>query len=70
MYTKTIEYEDFNGVKRKEDFYFNLTETELKKMNLSVDGGLVQRLEKLQQKIDAFYEKHPEKKRDRCSENG
>ena len=33
MLKKTIPYEDYNGTKREEDFYFNLTEIE-------VTGGL------------------------------
>lgn len=40
MLKKTIKYEDFNGVEREEDFYFNLTEAELIEMELSKDGGI------------------------------
>ena len=40
MLKKTISYEDYNGTKREEDFYFNLTETELAEMQLEVTGGL------------------------------
>lgn len=40
MFKKTIEYTDFNGEKRKEDFYFNLTKAELLEMQLSASGGL------------------------------
>lgn len=40
MLKKTIEYTDFNGVERNEDFYFNLTEAELAEMNLMTKGGL------------------------------
>lgn len=40
MLKKTIPYDDFNGLKRKEDFYFNLTEAELTEMELSAEGGL------------------------------
>lgn len=36
--TKT--YEDFNGVERTEDFYFNLTKADLAELELSVNGGL------------------------------
>ena len=39
MLKKTIPYEDYNGTKREEDFYFNLTETELAEMQLEVTGG-------------------------------
>lgn len=40
MLKKTISYTDYNDVKREEDFYFNLTETELAEMQLEVTGGL------------------------------
>lgn len=40
MLKETIEYEDYNGEKRKEDFYFNLNKAEIIEMNLSIDGGL------------------------------
>ena len=32
MLKKTITYTDYNGNSRTEDFYFNLTKTELMKM--------------------------------------
>ena len=35
MYIKTIEYTDYSGNKRKEDFYFDINEAELMKMELS-----------------------------------
>lgn len=44
MIRKTIEYTDYNGVERKEDFYFNLTEAEVTEMELSVDGGLADQI--------------------------
>lgn len=47
MYKKTITYIDYNGNERTEDHYFNLNETELAKMELSVMGGLKERLERL-----------------------
>jgi len=40
MLKKTISYEDYNGNKRTEDFYFNLTKAELIEMNYSVNGGI------------------------------
>ena len=40
MLIKTIEYEDFNGVKQKEDFRFNLNKAELLRFDQSFDGGL------------------------------
>lgn len=40
MIKKTIEYTDYNGITRKEDFYFNLSKGEIIEMETSVDGGL------------------------------
>jgi hypothetical protein len=45
MLKKTISYVDFNGVPRKEDFYFNLTKAEVAEMELSIDGGFGKLLE-------------------------
>lgn len=46
MLKKTISYEDYNGVKRTEDFYFNLSRTELARMEMKeariVDGEVVE----------------------------
>lgn len=39
MFKKTVTYDDYNGVKRTEDLYFNLTQTELVKMQYSINGG-------------------------------
>ena len=50
MLKKTITYTDYNGVERKEDFYFNLTKAELMEMQLSTTGGLSEMMEKV---IDA-----------------
>ena len=47
MLKKTINYVDYNGVERKEDFYFNLTKAEVTETELSVDGGLSQMIEQL-----------------------
>ena len=44
MIKKTVEYTDFDGNKRKEDFYFHLTEAEVADWELSVEGGLSKRL--------------------------
>jgi hypothetical protein len=40
MLKKTIKYTDFNGVERSEDFYFNLSKSEVAEMELSTKGGL------------------------------
>lgn len=47
MLKKTITYEDFDGNKRTEDFYFNLTKAELMEMELGVSGGVTKLLEKI-----------------------
>ena len=40
MLKKTMTYTDYNGVSRTEDFYFNLDERDVTKMELSTSGGL------------------------------
>lgn len=47
MLKKTITYTDYNDVERTEDFYFNLSEAELMEMELTVDGGMVERLQRI-----------------------
>lgn len=37
MLKKTIEYEDFNGVKRSEDFYFNFTKAEVMDLQFNTE---------------------------------
>ena len=44
MLKKTITYTDFNGVERTEDFYFNLTKTELMNWHLTTAGGMYELL--------------------------
>jgi hypothetical protein len=44
MLKKSITYTDFNGDKHTEDFYFNLTKTELTELEHSFDSGLEARL--------------------------
>jgi hypothetical protein len=53
MLKKTITYRDYNGVERKEDFYFNLTQAELTEMQMSVNGGLTEMINKLVSTQDA-----------------
>lgn len=50
MLKKTITYTDYNGVERKEDFYFNLTKAEITEMELGTTGGLA---EMIQRVVDA-----------------
>lgn len=42
MIKKTIEFTDFNGVKQVEDHYFNLTKSELFKMEVTAEGNSLQ----------------------------
>lgn len=62
MLKKTIEYEDFDGNMRSEDHYFNLTQAEITEMELSLNGGLSQLLEKIirendQRQIIEYFKK-------------
>lgn len=77
MLKKTINYIDYDGNKRTEDFYFNLTKAEIAEMEMSTDGGLVKMIEKIVAAQDskriieifkdlilkAFGEKSPDGKR-------
>lgn len=47
MLKKTIEFTDYNGEKRKEDYYFNLSKAELMEMELSTSGGFAEMLQRL-----------------------
>lgn len=47
MYKIHQKYEDFNGNEREDDFYFNLSKAELLEMELSEDGGMDKRLQRL-----------------------
>lgn len=47
MLKKTIEYEDYNGEKCIEEFYFNLSKAELAEMELSESGGLSTKLKQI-----------------------
>lgn len=47
MYVKEMEYTDFNGVARKEKFYFNLTKAEILDLELGKAGGLTEYIKKI-----------------------
>lgn len=47
MYVKEMEYTDFNGVVRKEKFYFNLTKAEILDMELGKAGGFTEYIRKI-----------------------
>ena len=53
MLKKTIKYNDYNGVERNEDFYFNLSQAELMEMEMSTTGGLTETIEKIIKTQDA-----------------
>lgn len=47
MYKIHEKYVDYNGTEREEDFYFNLTTTELMKMEFGTEGGLAEKIKKI-----------------------
>ena len=53
MLKKTIEYTDFNGVERKEEFYFNLSKAEIMEMEMSKKGGLTEEIQRITAAQDA-----------------
>ena len=53
MLKKTIEYTDYNGTERKEDFYFNLTQAEIMEMEMSTVGGLAEMMQNVVKAQDA-----------------
>ena len=53
MIKKTITYTDYNGVERKEDFWFNLTKAEIMEMELSTSGGLAETIKRIVDTQDA-----------------
>jgi hypothetical protein len=53
MLKKTITYVDYDGNERTEDFYFNLTKTEVAEIELSTNGGLAKALDKIVKEQDS-----------------
>lgn len=47
MIKKTITYIDYNGNERTEDHYFNLSKSEIMKMEMSVAGGLAEMIQRV-----------------------
>lgn len=47
MLKKTVTCEDFNGLERTEDYYFNLTEAECMEWLMGTEGDLVEMIEKI-----------------------
>ncbi len=52
MLRKVIEYEDYEGVLRKETFIFNINESELMQMELGTTGTFTKKIMKLQESLD------------------
>ena len=52
MLKKTIKYTDWDGNEREEDFWFNITEAELREMEYSVVGGYTGIIQKIMQSQD------------------
>lgn len=77
MFIKKINYTDYNGVERSEDFYFNFSKAEILDLEMKTPGGIKDRLETLVQRQDtaalvdffrsmilsAYGEKSPDGKR-------
>lgn len=61
MFKKVIKYTDFNGNDREETCFFNLSRSELMKMELSTEAGVEEKIRMLiatkdNEKIMKFYE--------------
>lgn len=53
MLKETITYTDYNGTERTEDFYFNLTKAEIMEMEMGIDGGMTEMINKIVAAKDA-----------------
>lgn len=47
MIKKSITYTDYNGNQRTENFYFNLTKAEVTRMEMSVQGGMAEMIDRI-----------------------
>ena len=47
MLKKVITYTDYDGVERTETFNFNFTKAEVAEMEMSTEGGLAKKIEKI-----------------------
>lgn len=47
MIKKTMTYTDYNGESRTEDFYFHFTKAEITKMEMSIKGGLAEKIRRI-----------------------
>lgn len=53
MFKWKTKYEDYNGVEREEELYFNLTKAEIMEMEMSQSGGFTGYIQKAIQAQDA-----------------
>ena len=53
MLKKTINYTDYNGNERNEDFYFHLSKAELMEMEMGTTGGLAEMIKRIVAAQDA-----------------
>lgn len=53
MISKTITYNDYNGVERTETFYFHMTKAEIMKLEMSTHGGYAEMIERIVNAKDA-----------------
>ena len=53
MLKKTINYTDYNGNERTEDFYFHLSKAELMEMEMGTTGGLAEMIKRIVAAQDA-----------------
>ncbi len=53
MLKKTVEFENYDGVKIKKDLYFNIRKDELIAMQFEEEGGLDKLLQKMQNEKDS-----------------
>ena len=47
MLKKELTYTDYNGNERTESHYFNLTKAEITKMEMSISGGLAEKINRI-----------------------
>lgn len=47
MVKKTVTYKDYKGTERTEDFYFNLNKAEVMEMELGVNGGMAEMIQRI-----------------------
>lgn len=52
MFKYTIEYEDYNGIKRTEDAYFNISAIELLRLQNTTPGGYAEYITRISKSTD------------------